>query len=105
MQAPVVLVADDHPLFRAALRLAIERALPGAAVSESGDLAALQAAITAHPEADLVLLDLEARWQVTEAGFRSKSANSWLLGETLQGQPRLTIAVGRVAHDLGAVPA
>ena len=55
--------------------------------------------------ANLVLLDLEARWQVTEAGFRSKSANSWLLGETLQGQPRLTIAVGHVAHDLGAVPA
>ena len=55
--------------------------------------------------ANLVLLDLGARWQVTEAGFKSKSVNSWLLGETLQGQPRLTIAAGRVAHDLGAVPA
>ena len=54
--------------------------------------------------ANLVLLDLDAGWRVTEQGFRSKSVNSWLLGETLQGRPRLTIAAGRVAHDLAAVP-
>ena len=75
MQAPVVLVADDHPLFRAALRLAIERALPGAAVSESGDLAALQAAITAHPEADLVLLDLRM------PGVQGFGSLAWLRAE------------------------
>ena len=53
--------------------------------------------------ANLVLLDLDANWTVTEAGFRSKSANSWLLGATLQGRPLLTIARGRVAHDLTAL--
>jgi len=47
--------------------------------------------------ANLVLLDLERPWQVAEAGFRSKSANSWLLGETLTGRPVLTVADGRVA--------
>jgi dihydroorotase len=48
-------------------------------------------------EANLVLLDLEREWTVTEAGFRSRSANSWLLGERLTGSVRLTVAAGRVA--------
>ena len=44
-----------------------------------------------------VLLDLEREWQVGSDGFRSKSANSWLLGETLTGRPVLTVADGAVA--------
>jgi dihydroorotase len=48
--------------------------------------------------ANLVLLDLRAAWRVDEAGFRSRSVNSWLLGETLSGSVRLTVAEGRVAH-------
>jgi dihydroorotase len=47
--------------------------------------------------ANLVLLDLDASWHVAETGFRSKSVNSWLLGERLRGQVRLTIAAGRIA--------
>jgi dihydroorotase len=47
--------------------------------------------------ANLVLLDLEREWEVGADGFRSKSANSWLLGETLTGRPVLTVADGRVA--------
>jgi dihydroorotase-like cyclic amidohydrolase len=31
--------------------------------------------------------------------FKSKSRNSWLLGETLQGAVTLTLADGTVAHD------
>lgn len=54
--------------------------------------------------ANVTLLDLGARWTVTEEGFRSKSANSWLLGATLQGRPLLTVAAGRVAFDAAAVP-
>jgi dihydroorotase len=50
--------------------------------------------------ANLVVLDLDAEWQVTEAGFRSLSANSWLLGETLRGRVARTIADGRLVHDL-----
>ncbi len=38
--------------------------------------------------ANLVALDLDAEWTVTEDGFRSLSANSWLLGETLRGRVR-----------------
>ncbi len=51
--------------------------------------------------ANVVLLDLDATWRVEERSFRSRSANSWLLGETLTGRVRLTIADGRVAYAAG----
>jgi dihydroorotase len=49
--------------------------------------------------ANLVLLDPGARWQVTEPGFRSRSQNSWLLGQELNGRVLLTVADGRVAYS------
>jgi len=49
--------------------------------------------------ANLVLLDLQASRRVDERDFRSRSANSWLLDETVKGQVRLTIAAGRVAFE------
>ena len=49
--------------------------------------------------ANLVLLDTEAAWRVTEDGFRSRSANSWLLGQTVKGKVLMTIAAGRVVHE------
>jgi dihydroorotase len=45
--------------------------------------------------ANLVALDLDADWTVTEDGFRSLSANSWLLGQTLRGRVVATVADGR----------
>jgi dihydroorotase len=48
--------------------------------------------------ANLVLLDLKASYRVGEEHFRSRSANSWLLGATLNGKVRATIAAGRLAH-------
>ena len=56
--ATKVLVADDHPLFREALRLALGRALPGAAVVEADSVATLTEMAEAHGDADLLLLDL-----------------------------------------------
>jgi dihydroorotase len=50
-------------------------------------------------EANLVLLDLDAVWRVEETGFRSRSVNSWLLGQTLRGRVKTTIAGGKVVHD------
>jgi dihydroorotase len=45
--------------------------------------------------ANLVVLDLDAEWDVVEDGFRSRSANSWLLGATLRSRVVRTIADGR----------
>ena len=49
--------------------------------------------------ANIAVLDLESEWEVTEAGFRSRSANSWLLGATLRGRVVKTIADGRVVFE------
>jgi dihydroorotase len=49
--------------------------------------------------ANLVLLDLRASRRIEEHAFRSRSANSWLLGERLTGSVRLTVAAGRVVHE------
>ena len=48
--------------------------------------------------ANLVLLDLEAVWHVDEGSFRSKSANSWLLGSKLHGRVVQTVAAGRLVY-------
>jgi dihydroorotase len=49
--------------------------------------------------ANLVLLDTAASWRVEENGFRSRSANSWLLGQRVTGRVRLTVAAGRMAYE------
>ncbi len=49
--------------------------------------------------ANLVCLDLDAEWVVSEGGFRSLSANSWLLGATLRGKVVRTVADGRVVFS------
>ena len=55
---PTILVADDHPLFREALRGAVSRALPGARLHEADSVDALYALVEREPDADLLLLDL-----------------------------------------------
>ena len=49
--------------------------------------------------ANLVVLDLDMAWRVEEDGFRSRSVNSWLLGQTLKGKVRMTVAAGKVVHS------
>jgi len=49
--------------------------------------------------ANLVALDLEREWEVSEGGFRSLSANSWLLGQRLRGRVVRTVADGRLVYE------
>lgn len=53
-----VIVADDHPLFREALSLALNTALDGADIIQTGDMTGLEQTAGVHGDADLVLLDL-----------------------------------------------
>ncbi len=48
--------------------------------------------------ANLALLDLNASYRIAEETFRSRSVNSWLLGATVKGKVRATIAAGRLAY-------
>jgi DNA-binding NarL/FixJ family response regulator len=54
---PAFLIVDDHPLFREALRLAIESAYPDAQIQEASSIALAKEAMTGQAF-DLVLLDL-----------------------------------------------
>ena len=55
---PTLLIADDHPLFREALRGSVSRLLPDAVLHEAESVDGLFAMVDAHPDADLLLLDL-----------------------------------------------
>jgi len=59
--AAKIIIADDHPLFRLALRTAVATAVPGAQITETTDLAATLAELEELVEVDLVLLDLHMR--------------------------------------------
>ncbi|KAA2242073.1 response regulator transcription factor [Salinarimonas soli] len=53
-----IIIADDHPLFRGALRQAIGPLLADASVIEAGSLDELAETLQRGAEADLILLDL-----------------------------------------------
>jgi DNA-binding NarL/FixJ family response regulator len=53
-----IIIVDDHPLFRAALRQTLSGGDPSIVVEEAGALAELNAALEADRDCDMVLLDL-----------------------------------------------
>ncbi len=53
-----ILIADDHPLFREALKGAVRGALVQPEIFEAADVAGLFELVDAHPDADLLMLDL-----------------------------------------------
>ena len=54
-----IVIADDHPLFRGALRQAVSTAIQDTEITEVGSLEALTEALaSASSDADLILLDL-----------------------------------------------
>lgn len=53
-----ILIADDHPLFREAIRNATQRQFSDAQIGETGSLEESLDYLAQHPDLDLVLLDL-----------------------------------------------
>lgn len=53
-----IVIADDHPLFRGALRQALDGMEDDLKIVEAGDFKTARTAATDHPDADLMLLDL-----------------------------------------------
>ncbi|MFJ2279935.1 LuxR C-terminal-related transcriptional regulator [Pseudomonas sp. NPDC087803] len=53
-----IIIADDHPLFREAMRRTVQRLLPEATLEEAGDLAAVLALLPDGSEPDTLILDL-----------------------------------------------
>jgi len=67
--AKTVLIADDHPLFRQALALALATAAPEAKVIEAGTLAAAARAAAETPDLALITLDLKMPGAVGYSGI------------------------------------
>lgn len=84
-----ILIADDHPLFRDALRAAVARAVPGAAVREADTVGSLLALAEQEADADLLLLDLNM------PGAEGLSALVHLRG----AHPALPVVVVSARHD------
>ena len=57
-QTTRILIADDHPLVRGALRQAVANAVAGAEIVECGALEDVTKALEANSDVDLILLDL-----------------------------------------------
>ena len=53
-----LVIADDHPLFRDALRQAVASVIPSAKIEEAGSFEDLTALLERDAEVDLILLDL-----------------------------------------------
>lgn len=67
--AGTVLIADDHPLFRQALTLAVQRVAPDAGVREAGTLAAALRSCGEAEDLRLILLDLKMPGAVGYSGI------------------------------------
>lgn len=96
-----ILIADDHPLFRAALRAAAAAAVPDASIDEAADLGVALAALEAEPETDLALLDLhmpDSRGLTGLAAIRAQFPAVAVLVVSAHDDP----AVVRRALDHGA---
>ena len=87
-----IVVADDHPLFRAALRSAVDKVAPGAEVVECASLAEAKAAMVAGP-VDLLLLDLKLSDSEGMAGLAAVRAE----------QPTVPVAVVSASEDAPVV--
>jgi len=88
-----ILIADDHPLFREALKGAVAQVLPDARLVEAEGTEALYALAEAHPDADLLLLDL------TMPGANGYSALVHLRGS----HPQLPVIVVSAREEHGVI--
>ena len=87
-----IVIADDHPLFRGALRQGITSLMPASRILEAGGLDDLTATLQRHRDVDLVLLDL------TLPGVQGFSGLLYLRAQF----PEIPVAVVS-AHDDPAV--
>ncbi|GIL41381.1 response regulator [Roseiterribacter gracilis] len=60
-----LLIADDHPLYREAVRGQVERLIPGATIDEA---ASLEEALAFHGRYDLIVVDFQMPGMTIDAG-------------------------------------
>lgn len=102
MAAFRIVIADDHPLFRDALRLAVSQTVVDGEIAEADSFDALCTRLRAAPDIDLVLLDLNMPGMNGLSGLlylRAEFAAVPIVVVSANENPRVV----RRALDLGAV--
>ncbi len=88
-----LVIADDHPLFRGALREAVSRQFPEAELFEAGGFEDLQALLERESDLDLILLDL------TMPGVRGFSGLMYLRAQ----YPGIPVVVVSANEEAGVI--
>lgn len=88
-----LVIADDHPLFRGALREAVSRQFPSVELFEAGGFEDLQALLERESDFDLVLLDL------TMPGVRGFSGLMYLRAQ----YPGVPVVVVSANEEAGVI--
>ena len=94
MNSPTIIVAEDHPMFRAALVLTLKRLMPEASLMEVASHGELEKALARSGDVRLVLLDLRM------PGAHGLSSLVFLRGE----YPNVSVAIisgGAYAETIG----
>ncbi len=101
-----IVIADDHPLFREALKLAVCGTLVDAQVTEADSATALFAALNQHDDVDLLLLDLGLPdAQGFSALLRTRTSHPGLPIVVISGHEEPNIVARTLAHGAaGFVP-
>lgn len=98
-----ILIADDHPLFRVALRQAIAAALPETRIDEADTLPAVEALLERTDDVDLVMLDLHmpgSHGLVGLAALRSRFPSTAVAMVSAHADP--AVARRALAHGAAA---
>lgn len=101
MTDPLVILADDHPMVRAALREAVRTALPSTQFRECSNFDDLTVLFAQEREVDLLLLDLNMPGMHGFVGLMSVVAN-WPLVPAIMVSATETVDVIQQARTCGA---
>src|SRR5438046_10110851 len=88
-----LVIADDHPLFRDALRQAVGSVVASAVVSEAGSFDDLTALLERDSDVDLILLDL------TMSGIAGFSGMMYLRAQ----YPAIPVVIVSASDDAGTI--
>jgi DNA-binding NarL/FixJ family response regulator len=88
-----LVIADDHPLFRDALRQAVASVLPTAKIDEAGSFQELTSLLEQNSDIDLILLDL------TMPGISGFSGLIYLRAQ----YPAIPVVIVSASDDLGTI--
>lgn len=93
--APIIrlIVADDHPLFRGALKQALASVLPAAAIEETGTFDDLTKLLERDADVDLILLDLSM------PGISGFSGLIYLRAQ----YPAIAVVIVSASDDVGTI--